>query len=191
MHDPNNSLVVGDVIQLHRLKVSSQVHHVVGAITAPFGKPISERPPIPTPDERLSKYKEKRFAKLERRALRQQAADGNAEAIKKLQSMGLDPGKGAEAGKGKDANVQKEVGKKRNPTGGPGILGKKGQKLPEHVLPGGKHEVGKIDERAKQNKESAIKMSGQAEANLLEAKEKSEDLGAQGLSADEEVSGKK
>lgn len=167
------------------------MHHVVGAITAPFGKPISERPPIPTGDERLAKYKEKRFAKLERRALRQQAADGDAEAIKKLQAMGLDPGKGVEAGKGKDANVQKEVGKKRNPTGGPGILGNKGQKLPEHVLPGGKHEVGKIDERAKQNKESAMKMNERAEANLLEAKEKSEELGKDGLSADSIVSEKK
>lgn len=131
VHDPNNSLVVGDVIQMHRLKVSSQVFHVVGAITAPFGKPISERPPIPTPDERLETYKRKRFAKLERRSLRREAAMGHADAIKQLQAMGLDPGKGVEAGKGETANVQRNVGRKRNPTNkNGGIVGSKGQKLP-------------------------------------------------------------
>lgn len=130
VHDPKNSLIVGDVIQMHRLKVSSQVFHVVGAVTAPFGKPLSERPPVPTPDERLSKYKEKRFAKLERRELRRKAANGNAGAIKKLQSMGLDPGKGVEPGKGRKEDVQKNVGKKRNPTNKDGaILGNKGELL--------------------------------------------------------------
>lgn len=69
--DPNNGLIVGDVIEeMHRLKVSSQVFHVVGAITVPYGKPISDRPPIPSPNERLPKYNEKRFAKLERRSSR-------------------------------------------------------------------------------------------------------------------------
>lgn len=131
VHDPNNSLVVGDVIQMHRLKVSSQVFHVVGSIIAPFGRPISERPPIPTPDERLANYKEKRFAKLERRKLRQEAAQGDADAIKQLQAMGLDPGKGAEPGKGEMEGVQLNVGKKRNPTNKDGgILGHKGQKMP-------------------------------------------------------------
>lgn len=63
------------------------------------------------------------------------------------------------------------------------------QALTPHVgvLPGGKHEVGKIDERAKHNKESAMKMSEQAEANLLEAKDKADALQDQGLSANTEL----
>ena len=48
-------------------------------------------------------------------------------------------------------------------------MGKKGQKLPKGVLPGGKHEVGKMDTRAKHNKEAALKMQGQAKANLKRA----------------------
>ena len=77
----------------------------------------------------------------------------------------------------------KQVGKSRNPGKG-GILGEKGQKLPKGVLPGGKHEVGKIDDRAKHNKEMAMKFDAQAEDRLLEAKEKGEELERQNLGAD-------
>lgn len=55
------------------------------------------------------------------------------------------------------------------------------------VLPGGKHEVGKIDERAKHNQESSMKLNEKTEANLLEAQEKVEALQGQGLSADAEL----
>ena len=97
--------------------------------------------------------------------------------------MGLDPGKGVEAFKGETANVQKGVGKVRTPAKG-AILGSKGQKLPEGVLPGGKHEVGKINERAQRNKDKAVKREKQAERNILEAKEKGEELERQGLGSD-------
>jgi small subunit ribosomal protein S17 len=50
-------------------------------------------------------------------------------------------------------------------------MGNKGQKLPKGVLPRGKHAVGKIDERAKHNKEQAAKRNEKAEKNLLEAKQ--------------------
>lgn len=186
MHDPNKSLIVGDVIQLHRLKVSKQIEHVVGAIVAPFGKPIDQRPPVPTPDERLASYMEHRLAKLKRRELRREAARGSKPAIEKLREMGLDPGKNVEPGQGQKEGLEKGVGKKRTPTPG-AILGAKGQKLPEGVLPGGKHEVGRIDERAKRNKEKAMKLNEKAEENLLEAKEKGEALKEQGLSAEEEL----
>lgn len=183
VHDPNNSLIVGDVIQLHRLHVSTQVFHVVGAITAPFGKPLDQRPPVPTPDDRLAAYKEKRFAKLERRTLRVKAAAGDAEAIKALKAIELDPGKNSEAGRGMKSGLQRGVGVKRTPSPG-AILGNKGQKLPEGVLPGGKHEVGKIDARAKRNKEQAMKFERKAEANLFEAREKGEELERRGLEAE-------
>ena len=49
VHDPNNSLNQGDVIKMHRLKVSTAVHHVVASIVTPFGTPIESLPPIPTP----------------------------------------------------------------------------------------------------------------------------------------------
>ena len=108
---------------------------------------------------------------------------GEAAAIRELRQMGLDPGKGVEAGKGETANLQRGVGKVRTPTRG-AVLGSKGQKLPEGVLPGGKHEVGKINDRAQQNKGKAMKMNAQAERNLEEAKVKGEELERQGLASD-------
>lgn len=122
VHDPNNSLVTGDVIELHRLQVSRRVRHVVASVVAPFGKPLDARPPIPTPDDRLAAYKEARFRKLKRRELRAKAANGDAEAIQALQDMGLDPGDDAEPGVGKPST---EKGNK---------LGQEGQKLSSEVL---------------------------------------------------------
>ncbi|KAK5124546.1 hypothetical protein LTR85_001763 [Meristemomyces frigidus] len=183
VHDPNNSLVPGDVISLHRLRVSTAVHHVVGNIVTPFGTPIDQRPHIPTPDERLAAYKGERFAKLKRRTLRRKAAMGDAEAIQELRSMGLDPGHGVQAGKGEKANLQPNIGKTRD-AGKGAIRGEKGQKLPTGVLPGGKHEVGKIDARAKHNKERAMKLNEKAEGNLLEAMEKGRELEQRGVGAD-------
>lgn len=157
-------------MSLHRLHASKAVHHVVASIISPFGKPIDQRPPIPSPDDRLAEYKEKRVAKLERRTLRRQAAMGDERAINRLRGLGLDPGDGVAPGIGEAGNVQKKVGISRD--GGKGaILGAKGQKLPKGVIPGGKHAVGKIDERAKHNKEQAMKRNEKAEANLLEAKD--------------------
>ena len=122
-HDPNNSLIIGDVITMHRLHASSQVFHVVGEVLAPFGKPLALRPPVPTPDERLAAYKKKRFAKLHRRGLRQRAAKGDAEAIRELQAMGLDAGAGVAAGEGREAVGQ--VGR----AGEHAILGNKGPSI--------------------------------------------------------------
>jgi len=153
---------------MHRLKVSTAVHHVVASIVTPFGTPIDSRPPIPSPEERLAAYKAKRLPQLQRRSLRRQAAQGSAEAIAELKRQGLDPGAGVAPGKGETFGTEKRTGKVRNPKEG-ALLGKKGQKLPKGVLPGGKHEVGKIDARAKHNKEAALKMQGQAEANLKHA----------------------
>jgi hypothetical protein len=160
VHDPNNSLNQGDVIKMHRLKVSTAVHHVVAS--------IESRSPIPTPEERLAAYKAKRIPRLQRRTLRRKAAEGSADAIAELKRQGLDPGAGVAPGKGETFGTEKGAGQVRNPKEG-ALMGKKGQKLPKGVLPGGNHEVGKIDARAKHNKEAALKMQGQAKANLKRA----------------------
>lgn len=105
---------------------------------------------------------------------------GDAAAIKVLQGMGLDPGVGVEAGKGQSEGLEKGTGKKRTPAKG-AILGRKGQKLPAGVLPGGMQEVGGINERASKNKGRAMKFRRQAEENLLVAEAKGEQLARQGL----------
>ncbi|GAB7324640.1 hypothetical protein MBLNU13_g08523t1 [Cladosporium sp. NU13] len=183
VHDPNNSLNQGDVISLHRLKVSTAVHHVVASIITPFGTPIKSRRPIPTPEQRLAAYKAKRLPKLHRRTLRAEAAKGSPEAIAKLKKLGADPGAGVAPGKGERFGTEKGTGKTRTPAKG-ALMGKKGQKLPEGVLPGGKHEVGKIDARAKHNKEAAIKRQEQTAANLKRSQELKKDQDAQGISSD-------
>lgn len=171
--------MTGDVVQLHRLHVTEHVRHVVAKLLVPFGKPSDERPPIPLPEERLAEYKQYRFAKLRRRKLRRKAALGDAEAIRALEAQGLDPGDGVEAGKMTDG----KYGQGENTGKGP-IKGKKGQMLPHGVLPGGQRAVGRIDGRAKKNKESAIKMDEKAVQNLLEAKEKGDALEDKGLQTD-------
>lgn len=183
VHDPNNSLNQGDVISLHRLKVSTAVHHVVASIITPFGTPIESRPPIPTPEERLAAYKAKRLPKLHRRTLRREAAKGSPEAIAELKSLGADPGAGVAPGKGERFGTEKGTGKTRTPAKG-ALMGKNGQKLPEGVLPGGKHEVGKIDARAKHNKEAAIKRQEKTAANLKRSQELKKSQDAQGISSD-------
>lgn len=158
---------------------------MVAEIISPFGKPLAERPAVPTADERLAAYKEKRFTKLHRRSLKREAAKGNEEAISELRRMSINPGRGVEAGKGESANLQRGIGQKRTPTPKDGaILGSKGQKLPDGVLQRGKYEVGKIGDRARTNKEKAMKMDKQTEQNLAQADAIGETLAEKGLEAE-------
>ncbi|KAK0344917.1 hypothetical protein LTR91_022297 [Friedmanniomyces endolithicus] len=148
VHDPNDSLVLGDVIELHRLRVSKAVHHVVGELITPFGIPLSERPAIPTADDRLAAYKKKRFAKLGRRELRREAAKGDVEALLKLKAMGL-----VETGTGKKADGKGAlVGQKRMK----GVLA--GRKRSEEPAPGSKEKVQRLAEKAEANALEAEKL---------------------------------
>ncbi|KAI5364047.1 Putative ribosomal protein S17/S11 [Septoria linicola] len=183
VHDPNNSLLTGDVVELHRLRVSTQIQHVVSKIVSPFGSSIESRPPIPSPEERLAAYKQKRFVKLERRDLRRQAADGVEDAIQRLREMGLDPGAGAKAGVGRRENVPRLLRAERTPKSG-AVLGEKGQKLPEGVLPGGLHETGKVNDRSSHNAQKAAKFEGKAKENLVEADIKTDELARKDLASD-------
>jgi small subunit ribosomal protein S17 len=159
VHDPKSSLNIGDVVALRPFRAAKHVHHVVSEILVPFGTPITQRPLVPSEGESEAAYNTKRHSKLERRSLRRAAAQGSESAIAKLQALEVEAGQGVAAGKG-------EKGARKA-----GQMGNKGQKLPKGVLPGGKHAVGKIDERAKHNKEQAAKRNEKAEKNLLEAKQ--------------------
>lgn len=78
VHDPNSSLIAGDVIDAHPMPVTSNVRHLVAKVVVPFGKNIDERPPIPSLEELLDEYKKKRLAKTQRRA--EQARKARKEA---------------------------------------------------------------------------------------------------------------
>ena len=80
---------------MHAERHSKHVAFVVGSIVSPFGKPVEDRPPVPTADDRLAAYKEKRLAKYKRRAeraeqipgLRLAAEAGDAQARKQLEEI--------------------------------------------------------------------------------------------------------
>lgn len=100
-----------------------------------------------------------------------------------MQSLGLDPGAGVAPGKGETFGTEKGAGKSRTPSEG-ALMGNKGQKLPKGVLPGGKHEVGAINERTKHNKELAMKRNQQTIENLKRSQEMKKGMDAEGVSSD-------
>lgn len=72
VHDPNSSLRTGDVISIvPGWPTSRHKRHVVKHIIAPFGTPISERPPVPTLEERIAEREARKAAKDSRRAAKQ------------------------------------------------------------------------------------------------------------------------
>jgi len=102
----------------------------------------------------------KRAAKAERRQLRRKAAQGDAEAIEELKSRRIETGQNVKPGKKPSKREKKK-----------GLVGAKGQMLPEGVLPGGLHEVGDIHERAMHNSEKAMHMRQKAQENRRVARE--------------------
>ncbi|KAH7325133.1 hypothetical protein B0I35DRAFT_476323 [Stachybotrys elegans] len=71
VHDPNSSLRTGDVVSIRPgWRTSKQKRHLVEKIIAPYGTPIEERPPIPSLQQVLLEYEEKRAAKARREAAR-------------------------------------------------------------------------------------------------------------------------
>lgn len=75
VHDPNDSLREGDVIEIvSGWRTSKRKRFVVNRIIAPFGPPIDERPPVPTQEEREAAHTEKRAQKVARKTLREDRA---------------------------------------------------------------------------------------------------------------------
>ncbi|KAK2610360.1 hypothetical protein N8I77_003802 [Diaporthe amygdali] len=74
VHDPNNSLRTGDIVSISSgWRTSKSKRHVVNRIIAPWGPPIEERPPVPTPAEREAAHAAERAKKAERKQLRNHA----------------------------------------------------------------------------------------------------------------------
>ncbi|PSR85504.1 hypothetical protein BD289DRAFT_348996, partial [Coniella lustricola] len=68
VHDPNNSLRTGDAVEIvSGWRTSKQKRFVVNRIIAPFGPPVSERPPVLTQAERDAVHDHKRALKAERK----------------------------------------------------------------------------------------------------------------------------
>ncbi|KAK4956097.1 hypothetical protein LTR28_005968 [Elasticomyces elasticus] len=143
VHDPNSSTNEGDIVSLTSLRTSKHVHYVISAIIAPFGKPVEERPPVPTAEEREKAYRVKRTKKFQRKKLRTLAANSGDQGRKEwaqatLKRLGLDLAETSAAAKGREKG---------------GLRGRnKGQIPPKGVLPGGKKVAGKTNERVPSDK---------------------------------------
>ncbi|KAL1846502.1 hypothetical protein Daus18300_014228 [Diaporthe australafricana] len=74
VHDPKDSLRIGDIVSISSgWRTSKSKRHVVNRIIAPWGPPIEERPPVPTPAEREAAHAAERAKKTERKQLRDHA----------------------------------------------------------------------------------------------------------------------
>jgi hypothetical protein len=150
VNDPNSSVREGDIITMTPERHSKHVMHTVSRIVAPYGIPISQRPPLATPEERESAYLEKRARKLERR--HEKEANGG------VATEGADT-----VLQGKEASL-KDRGNKTNVV----------RKQEEHgrtVLPGGKHKFGKINEEASKGKRKVEKLNQKTVANEAQRQE--------------------
>ncbi|PNS16094.1 hypothetical protein CAC42_4495 [Sphaceloma murrayae] len=108
VHDPANSLRMGDVISFGPLpgRTGDNVSNVVREILVPFGQEIGERPPVPTL-EMLEEHQERqRSEKRERRETRRKAEAGDQEAKMKVIKEGIAV-RDFETGKGKAKTVTK------------------------------------------------------------------------------------
>lgn len=72
--------------------MSKHIRHVVTEVVTPFGTPLSERPPVPTEEEREAQRAEKRLEKDKR-----QAARGRTPAVKRLKEADEEGKKAKEA----------------------------------------------------------------------------------------------
>ena len=80
--DPSASTRMGDVVSIQNgWRTGRIVRHVVSAIIAPMGPPLSERPPVPSEVERVAAAEAKRFAKDVR-----QAARGRSAAVDRIKA---------------------------------------------------------------------------------------------------------
>ncbi|KAF2001402.1 hypothetical protein P154DRAFT_392549, partial [Amniculicola lignicola CBS 123094] len=86
--DPSNSLRIGDFVRIasgHR--VSPSIRHIVTAIVSPFGAPVNERPPIPSPSAHLDSQIQARLLKDVRSAARGRKA--SKDRIKEARKQGI------------------------------------------------------------------------------------------------------
>jgi hypothetical protein len=144
VNDPNSSVREGDIITMTPERHSKHVMHTVSQIVAPYGIPISQRPPLATPEERESAYLEKRVRKLERR----RKSEASSGVVEKAADAVL---------QGKDSSL-KDRGNKTNEV----------RKQSEHgrmVLPGGKHKFGKINDEATRGKRKVEKLDRKTAQN--------------------------
>lgn len=87
VHDPNTSLRTGDVVSIvPGWPTSQHKRHVIKHIIAPYGTPITERPPVPTLEERIADREAKKAAKDERRAARRHEEESKIQEEKRLQN---------------------------------------------------------------------------------------------------------
>jgi Ribosomal protein S17 len=71
VHDHKDSCEIGDIIKLRsNWRVSKYIRHVITEVVTPFGKPLQERPAVPSIQQMQQEYEKWRIAKNLRQAAR-------------------------------------------------------------------------------------------------------------------------
>ena len=155
----------GDIIRLASgNRYAKNVRHVVTQIIAPFGPPVSERPPLPSLGELQMRKDEKRAAKAERRVARaKDAMDAKREEKRLRRDKRAKPG-----GETSKANMG---GSPDAESYGEGV---RGDMVIENS--GGLHHPGKIHDRAMANSQKAMAHAEKARRNEEDLKRTNERL---------------
>ena len=113
MHDPNDSVRTGDIINLVSMppgeprRLSKHVYHVLHSIEVPFGEPLEDRPPVLTVEQlqarwaqrsndRLARRKERNLAREKKKAQRaEREAALEAEKLEEEQKEAANTGSGS------------------------------------------------------------------------------------------------
>ncbi|KAL9088059.1 MAG: hypothetical protein Q9165_006400 [Trypethelium subeluteriae] len=174
-HDPASSLREGDIIRLASgNRFSKNVRHVVTQIIAPFGPPLSERPPLPSLDDIQARKDEKKAAKTERKSARITEEIRRKKEEKRLQR---EKRRSKEAGKTGEAKVADSEESK------PYAKGVRSDMVIEGS--GGLHHPGKIHDRAMANSQKAIRLKEKAQENEEELKRTDDRLEQMRVSGEE------
>ena len=153
VNDPTSSLFEGDIIRLAPERHSKHVKHTVAEILAPFSKPVTERPPLLSQEQREAMRDEKRRAKVERRALR-----GVSSAVEEAKRRGWGVGQVYAEANREGHNVERE-------------------RTAEHgrvVVPGGEHLFGGIHEEAREGSKRALRRMERGKEHEREREEVAE-----------------
>lgn len=103
VNDPTEALCEGDVIRMMPELHSKRVKHTVSEIVAPFSKPISERPPLLTQQQREEMKERERIDKIRRRAMR-----GAPWAVEEAKKLGMGIGQVYEEANREGHHVERE-----------------------------------------------------------------------------------
>lgn len=174
VHDPTQSVYEGDIITIAQEPHSRRCSHVVDTIVAAFSKPLDERPPLLSAEQRAQIRDEKRKPKVERRAVRG-IKSAIEEAKRRGWTAGTDDGIAGvfKEAKKEGANVERETVMQHGRTVLPGGLhrfGGKGEGGIEKEAWAGKQRAMHREQKAEEHEKEREKVESKSTQDVARAK---------------------